>query len=146
ERIDAEYARYFTATGRPTGEWAAAVNQVKAARDEVARCQAAVAEVDDRVRRHAELTGELAGLAGQRQAVTQRREAAEQADAALTDLADKLSAAKLVATAAAGTSAASSAAQAERERLIADVETRAATVAGLDADVAASVEAESTAR
>lgn len=25
ERIDAEYARYFTPTGRPTGEWAAAI-------------------------------------------------------------------------------------------------------------------------
>lgn len=146
ERIDAEYARYFTATGRPTGEWAAAINQLKAAQDEVARCQGAVAEVDERVRRHAELTEDLAGLAGQRQAVTQRHDAAEKADAALTDLADKLSGAKLIATAAAGTSAASSAAQTERERLRADVETRAATVAELDAEVAASVETAATAR
>ena len=56
DRIDAEYLRYFTPTGRPTGEWAAATNRLRAADDEVARCAAAVAEVDDAVRRHAALT------------------------------------------------------------------------------------------
>ena len=40
DRIDAEYPRYFTATGRPTGEWAAAVNRLQAADAEVARCAA----------------------------------------------------------------------------------------------------------
>jgi len=146
ERIDAEYARYFTATGKPTGEWAAAINQLRAAQEGVARCEAAVAEVDERVRRHAELTDTLAGLAGQRQAVAQRRDTAEKADAALEELAGQLGSATLVATAAAGTSSASAAAQTERERLCADVVTRAAAVAELDIDVAASVEAESTAR
>jgi AAA ATPase domain len=146
ERIDTEYARYFTATGRPTGEWVAAINQLRAAQEDVARCEAAVAEVDDRVRRHAELTQKLAGLEGQRQAVAQRCDTAEKVAAALADLAGQLGNARLVATAAAGTSAASAAAQAERERLYADVETRAAAVAELDAGVAASVEAQSTAR
>ena len=28
ERIDAEYGRYFTPTGRPTGEWAAAITRL----------------------------------------------------------------------------------------------------------------------
>ena len=32
DRIDAEYARYFTPTGRPTGEWAAAINALEAAK------------------------------------------------------------------------------------------------------------------
>ena len=146
ERIDAEYARYFTATGKPTGEWAAAINQLRAAQEGVARCEAAVAEVDERVRRHAGLTDTLAGLAGQRQAVAQRRDTAEKADAALEELAGQLGSATLVATAAAGTSSASAAAQTERERLCADVATRAAAVAELDIDVAASVAAESTAR
>ena len=61
DRIDAEYLRYFTATGRPTGEWAAANNRLRAADEEVARCAAAVAEVDEAVRTHAALTAELAG-------------------------------------------------------------------------------------
>ena len=43
DRIDAEYLRYFTPTGRPTGDWAAATNRLRAADDEVARCAAAVA-------------------------------------------------------------------------------------------------------
>ncbi|HZE14346.1 MAG TPA: AAA family ATPase, partial [Mycobacterium sp.] len=49
ERIDTEYARYFTPTGRPTGEWAAATARLRDAQDEVALCAAAVAEVEDRV-------------------------------------------------------------------------------------------------
>lgn len=146
ERIDAEYARYFTPTGRPTGEWAEAGKELKAAQDEVDRCAAAVAEVDERVRRHAELTETLAGLTAQRPAVLHRRAVAEQADAALAELAGRLGSAKLVATAAAGTSAASAAAQAERQRLCAEVDTRAVAVAELDAALAASVEAEATAR
>src|ERR1700755_3170601 len=38
ERIDAEYARYFTGTGRPTGEWSAANSRLSAAEDAVAHC------------------------------------------------------------------------------------------------------------
>ena len=51
DRIDAEYAQFFTPTGRPTGQWSAATARLKAADEEVARCAAAVAEVDDAVRR-----------------------------------------------------------------------------------------------
>ena len=58
DRIDAEYLRYFTPTGRPTGEWATATKRMRDADDEVARCAAAVAEVDDAVRSHATLTAE----------------------------------------------------------------------------------------
>ncbi|WP_156746461.1 AAA family ATPase, partial [Mycobacterium sp. E1715] len=46
ERIDAEYGRYFTPTGRPTGEWAAAITRLADAEAAVAECAAAVAEVD----------------------------------------------------------------------------------------------------
>ncbi len=38
ERIDAEYLRYFTATGRPTGEWAAVTKRLAAAESAVAQC------------------------------------------------------------------------------------------------------------
>src|SRR6185312_17472477 len=61
DRIGAEYSRYFTSTGRNTGEWAAALTRLAEADDEVARCTAAVAEVDDCVSRHAELSQQLAG-------------------------------------------------------------------------------------
>src|SRR6201988_2752110 len=60
ERIDAEYGRYFTPTGRPTGEWSAAISRLADAGAGVAECAAAVAEVDDRVRRHADLTEQVA--------------------------------------------------------------------------------------
>jgi len=53
ERIDAEYGRYFTGTGRPTGEWSAAISQLEDAEAGVRNCAASVAEVDERVRRHA---------------------------------------------------------------------------------------------
>ena len=70
ERIDAEYGRYFTATGRPTGEWAATIAQLRTAEEDVARCTSAVAEVDERVRRHADLAERLAGLADHRQGMS----------------------------------------------------------------------------
>ena len=37
DRIEAEYLRYFTRTGRPTAEWAAATNRLRAADDELAQ-------------------------------------------------------------------------------------------------------------
>ena len=76
DRIDAEYTRYFTPTGRPTGEWAAAIARVSDAESAVAGCAAAVAEVDDRVRRHAALTEQVAELSQQRIAARPRLVAA----------------------------------------------------------------------
>ena len=92
DRIDAEYLRYFTPTGRPTGEWAAATNRLRAADDEVARCAAAVAEVDDAVRRHAALTLDLGRLADERADASKRlatARAAADAVAALTPAAQR---------------------------------------------------------
>ncbi|TGD83921.1 hypothetical protein BayCH28_27845 [Mycolicibacterium sp. CH28] len=146
ERIDGEYGRYFTATGKPTGEWSSAISQLKAATEEVARCRAAVAEVDQRVARHAELTERLAGVASRRETVTARCEAAERASAAVDAVRAELESAKLVATATAGTGAASAAAQDERSRLCADVAARAARIAAVDTEVAGAAEAEATAR
>src|SRR5271168_2888723 len=60
ERIDAEYSRYFTGTGRTTGEWAAAISRLTDAEAAVKEWAAAVAEVDERVRRHAVLTERVA--------------------------------------------------------------------------------------
>ncbi len=134
ERIDAEYARYFTPTGRPTGEWSAATTRLREAEDEVQRWTTAVAEIDDRVRRHVELTDRLAELSFQRTAAGDRHSAARAAADQLVALADQLREARLIVKAAAATSAASNAAQCERLRLRAEVNTRAGSLAALEAE------------
>jgi hypothetical protein len=146
ERIDAEYARYFTPTGRPTGEWATAISQLHDAEQDVARCAAAVAEVDERVRQHAALTDELAELSGRQEDADARHRAAQAAAARIAELTEQLREARLVAAAAAATSTASNAAHRERLRLRADVDARAATIATLETEVRQVTDAESTAR
>jgi uncharacterized protein YhaN len=146
ERIDAEYARYFTPTGRPTGEWAAAISRLAAAEEEVARCAAAVAEVDDRVRRHAALTDELAELSRQQLDADVRHSAAQAGAAEVDELTTELHEAQLLATAAAATSAAAAAAHVERLRLRTEIDTRTATIAALQAEAKEAADSQSTAR
>ncbi len=146
ERIDTEYARYFTPTGRATGEWAAAISGLRDAEDEVQRCMAAVAEVDDRVHRHAALTAELAELSPQQQDADARHAAAQAAAGQLAQLTAQVREAELIATAASGTSTASTAAHTERLRLRTETDTRAATVATRETEANAAADAESTAR
>jgi hypothetical protein len=143
ERIDAECARYFTPTGRPTGEWAAVNDALKAAEEDVARCAAAVAEVDDRVRRHAVAAEELADLDARWEAVTARRTAAQAAADSVAALADQLRSVQSEAGAVEATSAAATAAHLERQRLRVDAETRvtAVTAAASAAEQAAEAEA-----
>ena len=88
DRIDTEFARYFTPTGRPTGEWTAAIKALEAANAEVEQCAAAVAEVDDRVQRHATLTVELVELAQRQQEASARQTAAQAAADAIAALAE----------------------------------------------------------
>ncbi|MGV0745558.1 AAA family ATPase [Mycolicibacterium sp. XJ870] len=137
ERIDAEYQRYFTATGRPTGEWAAAVKRLRAADEEVARCAAKVAEVDDAVRRHAELSEDVARLAGEREQAVVRLAASRTAADAVAALVQRLKEAEVVAEAAQVTYAASVAALAERRRLRAEIDERAATITESEAALTA---------
>ncbi|TDH51707.1 DUF2813 domain-containing protein [Mycobacterium eburneum] len=146
ERIDAEYGRYFTPTGRPTGDWAAAIAALNDAEDEVARCAAALAEVDDRVRRHAELTALLAELAADQDAAEVRHAAARTAADAIAELTEQRREAQLIATAADATAAAATAAHTERLRLRTEFDTRTAAVTALEADARAAAAAESTAR
>lgn len=146
ERIDAEYARYFTPTGRPTGEWATAIAALGDADDKVERCAAAVAEVDERVQRHAALTAELAELSQQQQAARDRHSAAQSAADKIAELTEQLREAKLVAAAATATSAASTAAHTERLRLRTEIDTRTAAVAASEAEAREAGDAESTAR
>jgi AAA ATPase domain len=100
ERIDAEYARYFTPTGRATAEWAVAIAALREAEDEVQRCVAAVAEVDDRVNRHAASTAELAELLKQQQAAEVRQTAAQAAANIVAQLTEQKREAGLIAAAA----------------------------------------------
>lgn len=131
ERIDAEYARYFTGTGRPTGEWSAARSRLADAKAAVAECAQAMAEVDDRVQRHAEVTRLSAELARQSEIVGPRLAAARAAADRVKALTDEVREAKLIAAAAAATSTASTAAHAGRLALIDEIDARAAAIAAL---------------
>jgi hypothetical protein len=150
ERIDAEYARYFTPTGRPTAEWAGAMTRRAEAEAAVAVCAAAVAEVDDRVCRHAELTEQVAALAQDRLTAGPRLLAAQAGADKIAALTSEQREAKLIAAAAAATSAASTAAHVGRQGLLAEIDTRAATIAAVateaqeaaDGQAAAGTEAE----
>jgi uncharacterized protein YhaN len=146
ERIDAEYAKYFTGTGRPTGDWAAAIALLKNAEIGVARCEAAVAEVDARVRRHGELVERLDELVEPRRAAKLRVTQAEEATAALADLREQIAKAELVARAAKATCAASTAAHGERCRLRTELSTRIAALAEIQAQLANALQSEATAR
>ena len=146
DRIDTEYARYFTPTGRPTGEWTAAIKAFEAANAEVEQCAAAVAEVDDRVQRHATLTVELAELAQRQQEASARQTAAQAAADAIAALAEQVREAELIAAAATATSTASTAAHTERERLRTETDSRTAAVTALEADAREAAEAQAMAR
>ncbi|MBU9766172.1 AAA family ATPase [Mycobacterium sp. TNTM28] len=145
ERIDAEYLRYFTATGRATGEWAAVTKRLAAADAEVARCAAAVAEVDEAVRRHAELSAEVSGLAAEREQAQAALADARKAADAVAALTRQLKEADIVAEAARATQIASAAALTERRRLRAELEERAATITQLEAALATAAEEAETA-
>ncbi|MGO9929701.1 MAG: AAA family ATPase [Mycobacterium sp.] len=145
DRIDAEYGRYFTPTGRPTGEWSAAISRLADAEAVVAECAAAVAEVDDRVCRHAVLTERVAELSQQRIAAGPRLVAAEAAAHRITELTNQAHEAKLVAAAAAATSAAATAAHSGRSRLLAEIDTRTAAVAAAAAEAHQAADAQATA-
>ncbi|HEX2283709.1 MAG TPA: ATP-binding protein, partial [Mycobacterium sp.] len=132
DRIEAEYLRYFTRTGRPTGEWASATNRLRDAEEQLARCAAAVAEVDDAVRRHAALTDDMARMAGQRADASKRLATAQAAADAVAALTRQLKEAELVAAAAEASHTASVAAITERRRLRADIDERAAAIAELE--------------
>jgi hypothetical protein len=146
ERIDSEYARYFTPTGRPTGEWTAAIKSLDAANQEVERCAAAVAEVEDRVQRHAALTVELAELTERRHAAGTRQTAAQAAADAIARLTEQVREAELIAAAATATSTASTVAQTERLRLRTENNSRTAAVAALEDEAREATEAQAVAR
>lgn len=146
ERIDAEYLRYFTATGRPTGEWAAVTKRLAAAEEQLAQCAAAVAEVDDAVRRHAQLSVEATRAAAQRDEARAGLAAARKAADEVAALVQRLKEAEVVAEAARVAQAAAGAALTERRRLRAELDERAATIAELQSALAVADGETTTAR
>jgi hypothetical protein len=146
EKIDAEFAKYFTATGRPTGEWAAAIKALQAAEATVAQCAEAVAEVDEKTRLHAGLSADLAELTGQLHPAAQRTAAAQAAAALVAGLREQLRTAQVELDAARATEVAAAAAQRERLRLRADIETRTAAVTSAAEAAADAAEAEAVGR
>ena len=145
DRIEAEYLGYFTRTGRPTGEWAAATSRLRAADEQLAHCAAAIAEVDDAVRRHATLTSELARLAAERTDVSKRLAQAKAAADAVGALAGQLKQAELVAAAADAARTTSVAAVNERRRLRAGIDEQAAAIVELEGSAAEASEELTTA-
>jgi hypothetical protein len=146
DRIDAEYQRYFTGTGRPSKDWKAAVDRLAAAKAEVNRCEAAVDVVNERVQRHEELTAVVRGLDEALAPAAQRLAAAQEAQSVVAELADQLGQARLVATAAAATSSNSALANGQRQQLIADAQRRAATLAQAQSELAAAEGGDAEAR
>jgi hypothetical protein len=138
DRIEAEYLGYFTRTGRPTGQWAAATSRLRVAEEELARSAAAIAQVDDAVRRHAVLTAELGRLTAERADATKEVKAAQAAADAVAALASQLKQAEQFAAAADAIRTTSVTAADDRRKLAEGIDERAAAIVDLEA---ASVEA-----
>ena len=145
DRIDAEYLGYFTRTGRPTGQWAAATSRLRAADEELARSAAAIAEVDDAVRRHAVLTAELARLTAERTDASKQLATARAAADAVAALAGQLKQAEQVAAAADAIRTTSAAAVNDRRKLAEGIDERAAAIVELEASAIEAAEELTTA-
>jgi hypothetical protein len=136
DRVDAEFLKYFTGTGRPTGVWKATIERVKVAESEVGRWLLAVAEADERVARHESLTGARRDLEESLIPAAGRLAVARKAHQALTELREQLRQARLVATAAAATSSNSTAAYGQRQQLVEDGQRRGETLLALQTTLA----------
>lgn len=136
DRVDAEFLKYFTGTGRPTGVWKSAIDRVKAAQADVDRCLLAVEDVNDRVARHESLTAVLRDLEHSLTPATVQLDVARTAHKGLVDLREQLRQARLVATAAAATSSNSTAAYGQRRQLVDDGKRRGDTLLALQTTLA----------
>ncbi|OAN34956.1 AAA family ATPase [Mycolicibacterium iranicum] len=146
DRIEVEYRRYFTSTGRPTGEWATATTRLQNADQDVARRAAAVAEVEDSARRHATLTADLAVVTAESAAAAERLAAAAKAAQEVAELQGELDQATVRAEAATSTHAASQTALTERRRIRAEIDERTAVIERLQVECDAAADDLDTAR
>jgi hypothetical protein len=146
DRIEVEFRQYFTAMGRPTGEWAAAIKRRDEARAAVAVCEAAVAEVEEAVGRHAALTVDLADVALERAAAGRRLAAARARAEAVERVTGSLDHARVVADGARSAHGAAVAALDERRRISADLDADLTAIGNLQAAVQEAAADEDVAR
>ncbi|WP_299563641.1 AAA family ATPase [uncultured Mycolicibacterium sp.] len=146
DRIEEEYRRYFTPTGKPTGEWAAVGKRLEAAKAEVKLWQDKLAEVDEATARHDALTEQLADLTPQCEAARQRLAQAQQAAAAVEQLTRRVGEAEHAARTAEAVRDNADRALAERRRLRGEVDERASGIAELQAAAEAAAQRETAAR
>lgn len=135
DEIDLEYRRFFTPTGRPTAEWAAATKRLQLAAECVDRCRAAVNEVDGAVVRHGELTERLARLALDRSGAVQRLEVARKAADAVATLRGRLEQANTLAGLVSAAHAEAAQKVERRAKQRAALDALAGTIAELDVAV-----------
>jgi DNA repair exonuclease SbcCD ATPase subunit len=147
DAVNAEFERYFTPNaGRPAREWKGAIERLAAAEQAVERAGAAVAEVEERVRRHEELNAQRRGLADALAPAAARAEAARQTHATLIELTEQVRQAEMVAEAAAVKATALASVSSQRAQLKADVERRSDTLVALQTQLSAATEEEAIAR
>lgn len=136
DRVTAEYQKYFTGTGKPTGVWKAAIDRFTIAESEVDRCREAVEDVNHRVSRHERLTAVLQDLEESLAPAATRLTAARAAYDALAELREQLRRARQEADTAAAKSANSTLSFGQRQQLIADLDRRGKTFVGLQTELA----------
>jgi hypothetical protein len=146
DRIEVEFRQYFTATGRPTGEWATAIKRRDDARADVTVCEAAVAEVHDAVARHDAITVDLAGVAVESATAARRLEAARTRALAVEKVSGNLDQARVVADAARSAHGAAVAALDERGRIRAELDADLAGIGELESAVQVAAQDEAVAR
>lgn len=148
DRIETEFTRYFTGTGRPTKEWRAAIERLEAAEAAAQERREAVADVDEKVRHHEQLTAARADLAGELGPALQRLAVAEAADTEVAALAKQVEQARLVAEAAKGARSLAAQSKERRDALAGALGSRTATLRALReqlAEAAAAAELAATA-
>ncbi|MET1038411.1 MAG: AAA family ATPase, partial [Aeromicrobium sp.] len=86
DRIEREFRRYFTATGKPTDVYAATIRELAEREEAVAAAEAALRSVDDVVERHERLTLDRARLEARVGQARAEADALAEREDALTDL------------------------------------------------------------
>ncbi|GAA0037260.1 AAA family ATPase [Brevibacterium metallidurans] len=128
EKVEAEYAKYFTKSGKRTGEYRGIDDEVAAAeeahRELIVRSEA----MDDLVDRHARATARLESVREQLSEAVEKRDAVEESVSALAALRSALTAAEESAEAVARDLTLANEARERREKLVDDAATASAAV------------------
>lgn len=140
DRITTEYRRYFTATGRPTGEWKTVITALDSAERDCKDCLAAVDEVEQRMSRHEGLAAALRELEAKVSPANARLAEANRAAEAIAKVETELAAAQLAASTAEAASVKSVTAHEQRQQLIDQLASRTDTLSSIGADLRAATE------